>query len=75
MLHPVICLQAGTGGGAFCEAGTLLCKEDCPGLNNLLSIADQHLSLICDVKQCEEDKFYRFNPEKVGYVLSTSIFG
>eukprot|EP00878_Enallax_costatus_P010503 GHUV01010966.1.p1 GENE.GHUV01010966.1~~GHUV01010966.1.p1 ORF type:complete len:282 (+),score=86.47 GHUV01010966.1:441-1286(+) len=47
------------------EAESLLCCESWPSAHQLLPLAQQHLSCICDVKEVGDDLYYRLNDQKV----------
>eukprot|EP00775_Hariotina_reticulata_P004223 gene4223-4472_t len=49
----------------FQDAETLLYSQDWPAAHQLLSLAEQHLPSICDVKNVHEVPYYRLNRNKI----------
>lgn len=67
-------MQSGHEAGLYCDIATLLSCEQWPAAAQLAELAESHLPLICDVKDCDGDKYYKLNERKVMNHLGTSLF-
>eukprot|EP00877_Chromochloris_zofingiensis_P007918 jgi/Chrzof1/337/Cz01g12030.t1 len=58
------CIISGHEAGLYCDIATLLSCEQWPAAAQLAELAESHLPLICDVKDCDGDKYYKLNERK-----------